>query len=344
MSLVDYALLPLRAPAILTGAKSFVDHPIIGSPALNARGLHAWRIRTAERMADSRRRRLAGLVGAADAAAFARDGFIKRENALPREAFDALRREVAKPLPAREMRQGDAVTRFIDVSPEVMRACPTLARLVRGGLFLGALRYVASASGDPIFYVHTVITDPGKGQPDPQTAFHADTFHATAKGWLFLRDVEEADGPFTYVPGSHRLTPGRIAWERRQSVEAATAPNRLHARGSFRATVEQLAEMGYGAPVSFAVPANTLVVADTHGFHARGPSLRPSVRPAIYGSLRRNPFLPWTGLDPFSLPGLRARQGQLFGAWLDARERWLGKPSAQPRVGDVAAEDPTPRR
>jgi hypothetical protein len=343
MALSAYLLAPLRAPAVLTGAKSFVDNPVLGSARLNRMGLHVWRIRTAERMADRRRRRLAAQVDAADADAFARDGFVIRRNALPDAEFAALLREIDRPMPAREMRQGSAVTRFIDLSPGLLRELPTLARLVRGGLFLGLLRYAASAGGQPIAYLHTVITDPDRGRPDPQTAFHADTFHATAKGWLFLADVAEEDGPFSYVRGSHRLTPGRIAWERAQSLTAAGAPNRLHARGSFRATAEDLAEMGYPVPVSFAVPANTLVVADTHGFHARRPSLRPSVRPAIYGSLRRNPFQPWTGVDPFSLPPLREREGLLFGAWLDARARWLGARNAQPRVGDVAPTDPAPR-
>ena len=33
--------------------------------------------------------------------------------------------------------------------------------------------------------------------------------------------------------------------------------------------------LGLPQPRAFAVPANTLVVADTFGFHARGPSVRP---------------------------------------------------------------------
>ena len=62
------------------------------------------------------------------------------------------------------------------------------------------------------------------------------------------------------------------------------------------------------APRVFAVPANTLVVADTVGFHARGLSARPSVRVEIWTYGRRNPFLPWTGLDPGSIPGIAERR------------------------------------
>jgi hypothetical protein len=343
-ALLRLLALPLHAAALATGAKSFQANPLIGSASLNARGLHVARVRLADRMAAWRRDRLARFADAADRAAYDRDGFVVREGALPTALFEALRTEVmGRPFPAREMRQGAAVTRFIELPPDLLARNPALAETVRGPLLQGLLRYAAATDADPIVYLHTVITEPDRGAPDPQTHFHSDTFHATAKAWLFLHDVAEADGPFVYVPGSHRLTPGRLDWERTQSLTAATAADPHHGAGSFRATAGEIAAMGYGAPVSFAVPANTLVVADTHGFHARGPSLRPSVRVALYGSLRRNPFLPWTGLDPMSLPGLRERKAPLFGAWLDARERWLGKRSAQPWVGDVAADDPRTR-
>jgi hypothetical protein len=239
------------------------------------------------------------------------------------------------------MRQGSAVTRFIELPPEVLQTAPRLAAVARGPLLQGLLRYVAATDADPILYLHTVIAEPDGGAPDPQTHLHADTFHATAKAWLFLRDVSEEDGPFVYAPGSHRMTPARLAWERTQSEMAAGAPDRHHAAGSFRATASEIAAMGYRPPVSFAVPANTLVVADTHGFHARGPSLRPSVRVALYGSLRRNPFLPWTGLDPMSLPGLRGRGAQLFGLWLDLEARLARRGSAQPRVAATTTDNPT---
>jgi hypothetical protein len=79
--------------------------------------------------------------------------------------------------------------------------------------------------------------------------------------------------------------------------------------------------MGYKEPRAFAVPANTLVVADTYGFHARGPSLRPSTRIEIWAFARRNPFLPWTGLDPWSLPPLRDRKAPIVWAAMDLLER-----------------------
>ena len=56
---------------------------------------------------------------------------------------------------------------------------------------------------------------------DPQTDLHTDTFHPTVKAWLFLTDVAPDAMPFVYVPGSHRLTPQRLDWERRMSIGAS---------------------------------------------------------------------------------------------------------------------------
>ena len=78
---------PLWVGALATGAKSFVGNPIIGNPTLNRWGLHERRIILAERMADMRRRRMTHLLDSEDAEAFARDGFVCRQNVLSADAF-----------------------------------------------------------------------------------------------------------------------------------------------------------------------------------------------------------------------------------------------------------------
>jgi hypothetical protein len=71
-------------------------------------------------------------------------------------------------------------------------------------------------------------------------------------------------------------------------------------------------DLGLPQPTTFAVPANTLIIANTHGFHARGASVRPSCRVEIWASGRRNPFLPWVGLDPWSIAALGDRRVPLY--------------------------------
>ncbi|MEJ0067411.1 MAG: phytanoyl-CoA dioxygenase family protein [Pseudomonadota bacterium] len=211
----------------------------------------------------------------------------------------------------------------------------------------GLLRYVGSADAEPIIYVQTILSHVVAGPPDPQLALHADTFHATVKAWLFLTDVSEDEGPFTYVPGSHRLTAQRLAWERRMSIQITdgTYPNasdhdRLTRRGSFRVNAAILDELQLPPPRACAVPANTLVVADTFGFHARGASTRPSVRVEIWAYGRRSPFLPWVGLDMWQIPALAQRRAHWFWSASDMIEAAGGKRNVWRPRDDVSAFDP----
>ena len=70
------------------------------------------------------------------------------------------------------------------------------------------------------------------------------------------------------------------------------------------------------------MPANTLVVADTCGFHARGDAAKPTVRVEIWAYSRRSPFLPWTGLDPLSWRPLAHRKADWALAIADRLDRW----------------------
>jgi phytanoyl-CoA dioxygenase PhyH len=343
MRTAEILKMPLFAAELATGAKSFCDNPLIGSRRLNEAGLHVKRITLAERMADARRKRLEHLVSAEEREKFAQNGFVETKNLLSDEDLSGLRHEVeTTPLDAWDMPQGNAVTRFIPLPPKVLRELPFLRKVVEGKPFQNGLKYQASSNGDPLVYLHIVMTNPdSKRRVDPQTAFHSDTFHATAKAWFFLYDIDDAEGPFTYIPGSHRLTKERLDWEHEQSLIASDHKNRLHARGSFRLPANELARLNYPEPTRFAVPGNTLIVADTHGFHARAKSEKPSIRVGIYGSLRRNPFLPWTGMDVFNLPGLRGKQASLFVAQKDLQTRIKGRPVSHRYAGRILATEPS---
>jgi len=334
-------LLPLWLSQVATGAKSFGDNPILGSRRLNELGLHAGRVKLAYDLAGWRRARLAHLVSDADRAAFARDGFVLRRNFLPPDQFEALvAQSKAYRGPGREMLQGDAITRRIPVDAAAQAAMPALRDLLHNPEWSGLVRYVGSADAEPIVYIQTILSHVAtETEPDPQLALHADAFHPSVKAWLFLTDVAADDGPFTYVPGSHRLTPQRLAWERRMSIEIASR-DRLTRRGSFRVDAAVLDELGLPPPRACAVPANTLVVADTFGFHARGPSVRPSTRVEIWAYGRRSPFLPWIGLDPWRLPTLANRRVHWFWSAADMIEAAGGKVNVWLKRPDTCAFDP----
>lgn len=307
--------------AVPTGAKSFADNPILGSRRLNRLGLHAARVRAAHALAGWRRRRLARGLPAELRARFDRDGFMVVPGLLPPAEFAKLRDALLGiDLPARAHQQGDTVTSRVPVGPELLRQVPALASLLGSPIWRGALAYVASFRSRPLYYLQAIAGGVAEGPPDPQLQLHADTFHPSMKAWLFLTDVGEDDRPLTYVAGSHRLTPERAAWERQRSLDVLDGDDRLSQRGSLRVSREELPALGLPEPTRFCVPANTLVVIDTCGFHARADSHRRSMRVELWAFCRRSPFLPWTGADPLAWGPLADRRAGWLAAALDRLE------------------------
>ncbi|MEO5670329.1 MAG: phytanoyl-CoA dioxygenase family protein [Ramlibacter sp.] len=311
-------LWPLHWLRLFTRTSDFTANPVLGSTRLNGMGLHVWRKRLAHAICESRRKRLRAGLPEAAAEELGRQGFVQLDRFLPEADFQAVKAELASAaLPVIEMAQPPALTRRINLDEQSCEGrYPALLRLITNQTLLGLVRYSAGYAGAPVIAIqciHSGADQAGQGR-DPQTDWHSDTFHSTAKAWLFLHDVEAQDGPLAYIPASHTPTPERLEWEREQSMAATGHANRLHAKGSFRVAPDELQRMGYGAPYVAAVKGNTLVVADTSGFHRRTPSPRPTVRVEVYLSLRRNPF--FAGLYPglLALPVIRKKwAGWAFG-------------------------------
>lgn len=321
---------------IFSGAKAFSSSSILGSATLNAAGLHLWRKRLAHWTCERRRSRMRSSLSTEMVEQWNATGIMRIDSFLsPAQWATVCDELVAAAVPMVEMAQPPALTRraYLDAHT-CRRRYPALMGVLNDQRLIRLLQYAAGYRGRPVVAVQCVHSDwqDVQGRHDPQTDWHSDTFHSTAKAWLFLHPVREGEGPFSYRTGSHTLTPKRLEWEKNQSVGAARHANLLHARGSFRATEAELAAMGYGGPIVATVPGNTLIVADTSGFHRRMPSPSPTVRVEMYFSLRRNPFL--AGLYPGLLdwPLLRDRwAGWLFAwyVWRHARgiPSWIPDPA-----------------
>jgi hypothetical protein len=338
-------LMPFWLAQVFTQEKFFARNPIIGNRWLNEHGLHTARVVAACRLAAARRRRLVRLVSAEDRRQLDRDGFIIKCDFLPPPVFADLVAQIrALRAPAREMVEGDTLTRHIALDPAVVDRVPAARLLLDLPQYRNLVRYAGSSAAAPMVYIQTILSHALPGPPDPQLDLHTDTFHPTVKAWLFLSDVDTDAMPFVYVPGSHRLTPQRLEWERRMSI-AASRPAEEAGRAARHKLVRAIApamlgELGLPPPRAIAVPANTLIVADTFGFHARGASARPTTRVEIWAMGRRNPFLPWTGLDPWSIASLGLRKPMLYWRSVDLLERvGLGHQRWRARAS-VSAFDP----
>lgn len=329
---------PAFALGVLGSEKSFRKNPLIGHPRLNEIGLHRERVRLAAAMGAYRRGWIGRSVSPAERAAFDRDGFVIRENALPDDVFRRIRDQLkSEPLPAREMRQGQAVTRMIPINPELLKRIPDIARFSADPSIANLIRYVGGIGGDPIYFIQTVIAEPEVRQADPQTALHADTFHSSSKAWLFMDDVGPDDGPFVFVPGSHKLTEKRLQWEYQQSLIASGDGRLHHAEGSFRITPEELSQLGDFEPRKVTVAANTLVVADTYAFHSRAVSPKRTMRVELHAYHRSNPFTPLV-FSPLGLvPGLRDRRLDIHLAMSDRKAKRDGRIPTWRDVGACTA-------
>ena len=339
--MLRHLLMPFWLGQLLTAEKSFERNAIIGSRWLNQHGLHTARVKAAHRLAAARRRRLAHLVSDADRATLDRDGFIVKRDFLPPALFSDLVSQVRRlHAAARQIVEGDTITRRIALEPRVLAQVPAARQLLAMPDYRNLIRYSGASAAAPMLYIETILTRAVEGSSDPQTLLHADTFHPTVKAWLYLNDEASESLPFLYVPGSHRATPERLEWERRMSLAAPHSPNAENRQGSFRIDPQDLAQLGLPAPSVIPKLPNTLIVADTFGFHARGVSEHSMSRVEIWAFGRRNPFLPWVGLDPWSIDALGLRKPVLYWRMLDlldavgiARQRW--RP-----CGEVSPFDP----
>lgn len=305
---------------VFSTAKSFKRSPVIGNRTLNTLGLHTARGVLAHGIMNLRSRVYALAVPAADRRIYFQDGILVKPDFLDPETFARVRDEVFQyDSRVREFVEGDAVTRralFDDGDAAKVPATLSLEDHAP----LRRLMAMASGGAPPVWSVECVI----HGAGDPQTMLHSDTFHPSAKCWLYLEDVSAAEGPFVYTPGSHRLNWRRIKWEYKLSRIARDLDDGHSEHGSFRAEADDIETLALPEPRAYPVKANTLVVANTYGFHRRSVAPPGAFRRAIYAFARGNPFLP-VPLPPVGVAeGLLKAGRRRYFAWLD-REVQAGR-------------------
>ena len=137
-------------------------------------------------------------------------------------------------------------------------------------------------------FVQRVDNKPDDG--DVQKVFHTDIFFPAIKYWYFPSEVKEEYGPFQYVENSVDFTEKLLDYYYEQSILISEdkwdrGRDKSHREGSMRILNEEIDKLGLKRR-SVSCKANTLVIANVSGFHARGHCTEPHIRNAVHGSIR----------------------------------------------------------
>jgi len=229
----------------------------------------------------------------------AKRGCVMIENFLPDEEFQEVRREFERAFSDPELeRTPPTVDRFgvqtqtprIDVSmrdryPATIRTfCDNerFLEIVRGHEGRTRGEYLKLGAHKLMFWDSRMASNTSAARVDnSNTDLHSDTFHTITKAFLYLDDIDAQNGAHRYVPGSHRLTLRRLWFEYLDSV--------VHKQAAPRIEDEEADLFGDGIR-SFEAPANTLVMANEQGFHARGYFGPDGRRRVAYWEYRSHPF------------------------------------------------------
>lgn len=278
---------------------------VIGGAVANRLGLQVARLCLEDVAWHARRERVSETVREAYDV-MTRDGILVVRDFLPTVEFEGVLAEFEKSrseaqLPRYKVRMfGDnyvdeqlPITDWAEDYPHTIRA-------FRDNPFI--LRLVSAVTRRDISYRPLIALQYlRKPEPDsPHTDYddaqcsHTDRHYNFVKAFFYLRDVTEADAPYTYVPGSHRTTLARAEYEYDLSLRYVRAEAGRVSNGSRMAPAVQsqlerarqiyadsdvlVAKMGL-KEVPICGKANTLIISNNKGLHRRGEmrSGRPRV-------------------------------------------------------------------
>jgi hypothetical protein len=295
--------------SIFTQKKSFAHNSFIGNIKANQLGLHQYRVQFAHFMTNLRRNMLLFCLPKNERDFFNQNGYVLVENFLPQDDFTLLQKTVKNIEHfVRICTQGDTHTYRVLFTSELYKHYPELQILKYNKYLKRLFQYTGAAGHAPTLYGECIYNgvDANCTKTDPQKNLHSDTFFPTVKAWLYLDDVSDMNGAFHYVEGSHKLTPQRLKWEYDMSLKATNSTDSYTKKGSFRVEENELSTLNLPQAKAFRVPKNTLLLADTYGFHKRGQAEAGSTRSSIFMLDRANPFLPLSRWDFDFMPQLRA--------------------------------------
>lgn len=271
-------------PVVFTGHKFFltkVVHPLFARTDLMERGLHLFRMMFSRHAHNLRGRGIDE---------HEKNGVMVFENFFETEDAEKFKEFILAQPKSENIQNFNKITNILpdDLYEKVKHGVyPICAKAVhRPSTSTAAWEHFQATS-----YVQRLDNRPNDG--DIQKVCHSDVFYPCLKYWYFPEDVN--DGTFMYAKGSTMLDEDQLDFYFRESLAVTNNTwdrkrNKGHGEGSFRALPDDLASMNLKLEPIVA-KANSLVIADTSGFHCRGNVKEMSTRNALHGAIRvETPF------------------------------------------------------
>jgi hypothetical protein len=220
-----------------------------------------------------------------------RDGILVWPDFLSPEEFEGVRRECFDLLNSnngiKSRRNGPNLHSRIFVETVPRESIPATLNLLCDRKLVGVL---AAAERRPIYNlaslakVERLIQGPSEQGVDSQTQVHSDIFFTSHKVWFYLTNVTLDDGPLCFMKGSHSLTPRQLF-----HVYVHSCKRDEENEPSRRVTGAELNKSDLCETI-ITCPQNTLVIANTCGYHRRLQGTVGRERWAVHIELRSNPF------------------------------------------------------
>jgi len=228
------------------------------------------------------------------------DGIVVIPNFLPDEDFKELKSEFDNNISISEnvkiVKKGSMQVNIRKVEKNEYEKFPAMKKFARNKQLI---RLISVGEGIKVVdelkkfdLEKTIFGDPDK-DTDGNVPFHADIHFHSHKVLYYMSDVTEEGGPFIYCKNSHLNNLDRLWFEfkRGQLKDAHIEGWRIQQhldKKFFNNYFSKLKNQEY----KVACPANTLVIANVHGFHKRGESISGVERSLIRIPHRYNPLGP----------------------------------------------------
>lgn len=134
----------------------------------------------------------------------------------------------------------------------------------------------------------------GNSDFDVENILHQDHIYSVYKAWLYIEDITEENGAFVYVPNSHRFSWLDLKYQYLKSIfycliakgKSHWVPEKFLDKGRIIAPKDYFRDLDL-KPIPLEARANSLIIANTRGFHKRGRFSPGRARKLIHLDFRR---------------------------------------------------------